>query len=200
MRIYSVFALPCFSAAVLALTWGHRAVQSRDLSAASHQKVEDDFPISGGESASVAICIEHCASDIQYRGVVTCAENTRGPTIDNSAMVAPIATLFRTSTKVGSQPRMPLITSVEPDSGRIGDELTAKGNDLGSDSVAALYLTDGKIDLKAPVLEQKATSIRFRIPVGAKPGRFALMVLTTGIEPKLLEQPVKITVEEASPT
>ncbi len=100
---------------------------------------------------------------------------------------------------VRTQPRTPLIASVEPDSGKIGDELTVKGNDLGSDSVAALYLTDGKTDVKVPMLAQSATSIRFRIPPEAKPGRFALMVLTKGTEPKLLEQPVKITVEEVGP-
>ena len=44
--------------------------------------------------------------------------------------------------------------------------------------------------------EQTATSIKFKIPAKAPAGRFALMLLTTGKEPKLIEQPVKLTVEQ----
>jgi len=35
-----------------------------------------------------------------------------------------------------------------------------------------------------------------KIPATTKPGRLALMVLTTGKVPKLIEQPVKVTIEE----
>ena len=90
---------------------------------------------------------------------------------------------------------MPLMSSVEPASGRIGDVLAIQGANLGQDSVAALYLTDGKTDVKLLIIEQTSTSIRFRIPPEAKPGRFSLMVLTKGKEPKLIEQPVKVSVE-----
>jgi hypothetical protein len=97
-----------------------------------------------------------------------------------------------------SQAAMPMMRSVEPASGRVGDVLVVQGANLGQDNVAALYLTDGKTDIKVPIIEQTATSIKFRIPPEAKPGRFALMVLTKGKEPKLIEQPVKITVEPES--
>ena len=43
--------------------------------------------------------------------------------------------------------------------------------------------------------EQAAASIKFKIPATAKAGRFSLMILTTGKEPKYIEQPVKVTVE-----
>ena len=46
------------------------------------------------------------------------------------------------------------------------------------------------------VTEQTPTSIKFKIPAKATAGRFALMLLTTGKEPKLIEQPVKLTVEQ----
>ncbi len=94
-----------------------------------------------------------------------------------------------------SQSGMPLIHSVEPASGKTGDVLVAHGASLGQDSVAALYLTDRKNDYKVVVIEQTAESIRFRIPSEAAPGRFALMVLTRGSDARLIEQPVKITVE-----
>jgi hypothetical protein len=94
-----------------------------------------------------------------------------------------------------AQAPMPIMSSVEPASARVGDVLVIHGDHLGSDSVAALYLTDGKIDVKVPVLEQTATTLRFKIPPEVKPGRVALMVLTREAVPKLIEQPVKITIE-----
>lgn len=94
-----------------------------------------------------------------------------------------------------SQAGMPIMRSVEPDSGKLGDVLAIQGENLGPENVAALYLTDGTTDLKVPIIEQTATSIRFRIPSGAKPGRLALMVLTKDKPPRLIEEPVKITVE-----
>ena len=96
------------------------------------------------------------------------------------------------------QSGMPLMNSVEPSSGRAGDVLLTQGANLGQDAVAGLYLTDGKTDLKVLIIEQTSTSIRFKIPLEAKPGRFALMVLTKEADPKLIEQPVKITVEPAT--
>ena len=94
-----------------------------------------------------------------------------------------------------SQDGMPLISSVEPASGKVGDVLSIQGANLGQDNVAALYLTDGNTDLKVVMIEQTSTSIKFRIPSEAKPGRFAPVVLTKGKNPRLIEQPVKMTVE-----
>jgi hypothetical protein len=93
------------------------------------------------------------------------------------------------------QAGMPIMRSVEPASGKIGDVLVIEGENLGQESVAALYLTDGKTDVKVPIIEQTGTSIKFRIPLEAKPGRLALMVLTKDKPPRLIEEPVKITVE-----
>ena len=93
------------------------------------------------------------------------------------------------------QAGMPMMRSVEPASGKIGDVLAVEGENLGQESVAGLYLTDGKTDIKVPIIEQTGTSIKFRIPSEAKPGRLALMVLTKDKPPRLIEQPVKITVE-----
>ena len=91
---------------------------------------------------------------------------------------------------------IPSMTSVEPDSAKVGDLLVIQGANLDRDHVAALYLTDGKLDVKVPVVEQTSTTIKFKIPPEAKPGRFALMVLTKGKDSKFIEEPVKITIEE----
>lgn len=90
---------------------------------------------------------------------------------------------------------MPRMSTVEPTSGKKGDVVAITGENLDKDNVAKVFLTDGKNDTPVEVTEQTATSIKFKIPT-AKPGRLALMVLTAGKEPKYIEQPVKVTIEE----
>ena len=90
---------------------------------------------------------------------------------------------------------MPRLATVEPASGKAGDVITASGENLEKPMVEKLYLTDGKNDVELQLTEQAATSVKFKLPASAKPGRFSLMILTGGKEPKLIEQPVKITVE-----
>lgn len=95
-----------------------------------------------------------------------------------------------------AQAAMPRMTSVDPNVGKVGDVLTVTGENLEKTHVAELFLTDGKNDLKVPITEQAATTLKFRIPQSVKPGRFALMILTGGRDPKYIEQPVKVTVLE----
>jgi hypothetical protein len=90
---------------------------------------------------------------------------------------------------------MPRMSMVEPPSGKKGDVVAVTGENLDKDNVAKVYLTDGKNDTPVEVTEQNATTIKFKIPA-AKAGRLALMILTTGKEPKYIEQPVKVTIEE----
>jgi hypothetical protein len=86
------------------------------------------------------------------------------------------------------------MSSVDPSSGKAGDEITVAGENLDKANVGKVYLTDGKNDLVCEVTGQTATEIKLKIPAKAT-GRLALMILTTGKEPKLIEQPVKITIE-----
>jgi hypothetical protein len=95
-----------------------------------------------------------------------------------------------------AQTAMPRMASVEPMNGKVGDVLVVTGENLTKDSVAKVFLTDGTIDTLVDVTEQNATTIKFKIPEKAKPGRLALMVLTAGKEPKLIEQPVKVTIDQ----
>jgi hypothetical protein len=106
-----------------------------------------------------------------------------------------MALLMAASFTAFSQQVMPRMTSVEPTSAKKGDVVAVTGENLDKDAVAKVYLTDGKNDTVVEVTEQSATSIKFKIPA-AKAGRLALMVLTTGKEPKYIEQPVKVTIEE----
>jgi hypothetical protein len=94
-----------------------------------------------------------------------------------------------------AQQPMPRMTTVDPLNGKAGDEITVSGENLEKAHVAKVYLTDEKNDIVLELTEQTATSVKFKIPSKAAAGRFALMLLTTGKEPKLIEQPVKLTVE-----
>jgi hypothetical protein len=94
-----------------------------------------------------------------------------------------------------AQDTVPRFATVEPANGKVGDLLMVTGENIGKDLIAEVYLTDGKNDIKVAVTEQSATQIKFKIPT-AKIGRYRLMVLTKGKEPKLIEQPVRVEVEE----
>jgi hypothetical protein len=95
-----------------------------------------------------------------------------------------------------AQETIPRCSTVEPMSGKVGTEIVITGENLGKETVAELYLTDGKNDIKIAMTEQTATSIKSKIPPAAHVGvRYRLMILTRGKEPKLIEQPVKVTIE-----
>jgi hypothetical protein len=88
----------------------------------------------------------------------------------------------------------PRIVSVEPDTGKIGDAASAKGENLGKANVGELYFTDGTNDTKVDVLSQEDAEIKFKVPQKAKPGRYHLMILTPN-KASAIEQPVVFTVE-----
>jgi hypothetical protein len=113
----------------------------------------------------------------------------------NSLLTVALLLAFATPIPLHSQASMPHMSTVEPASGTPGDVITVTGENLDQSIVAALYLTDGKNDTKVAITEQSASAIKFKIPAEAKAGRFALMVLTRGKEPKLIEEPVKVTIE-----
>jgi hypothetical protein len=92
------------------------------------------------------------------------------------------------------------MTSVDPPNAKRGDVITVTGENLTKDMVAKVYLTDGgdgKNDIEVQVTEQTATSLKFKIPAKAT-GRLALMILTTTKPAQLIEQPVKITIDDGS--
>jgi hypothetical protein len=96
-----------------------------------------------------------------------------------------------------AQQAMPRMSTVEPGNGKAGDVITVAGENLQKASVAKVYLTDGKIDTEVEIMEQTPTAIKFKIPTKAATGaRLALMVLTAGKDPKLMEQPVKVQIDE----
>ncbi len=88
------------------------------------------------------------------------------------------------------------LKSVSPDSGKVGSVLRVQGLDLSKAKVDCVYLSDQTLDMLVKVLNQTDDSIEFRIPPSVKPGKFQLVLKTSGKEPHLLEQPVYVRVEE----
>jgi hypothetical protein len=92
---------------------------------------------------------------------------------------------------------IPRFTTVEPLSGKVGTDILITGENIGKAHVAELYFTDGTTDIKTPMLEQTDTTIKCKIPAKVEAGiRYKLMLLTRGKEPKLIEQPVRVEIEE----
>ena len=109
------------------------------------------------------------------------------------SFVAPLVVAVMLS--ADAQQVMPRMSSVEPGNGKAGDMITIAGESLQKDTVAKVYLTDGKNDTEVQIVEQSATEIKFKIPAKVS-GRLALMILTVGKDAKLMEQPVKVQVDE----
>src|SRR5215469_4916752 len=106
-----------------------------------------------------------------------------------------VTLLVAASFAAWGQPAMPRMVSVDPSNGKVGDLVVVSGENLAKTSVAKVYLTDGTHDLEVVITEQTDTAIKFKIPAKAT-GRLALMVLTAGKDAKLIEQPVKIQIDE----
>jgi hypothetical protein len=88
----------------------------------------------------------------------------------------------------------PKVTTVEPDTGKVGDIISAKGENLDKSSIGEVYLTDGTHDLKMQITEQTETEVKFKVPQNTKAGRYHLMMLTAD-KKSFVEQPVVFTVE-----
>jgi hypothetical protein len=116
-----------------------------------------------------------------------------------NSLLAALLLALALAAPLRAQVPMPLLTAVEPVSGTYGDVLTVTGDNLDQATVAALYLTDGKNDIKLKITEQTVNSIKAQIPEGIATGRFALMILTKGKDAKYIEEPVKVTIEPPAP-
>ena len=58
----------------------------------------------------------------------------------------------------------PRVTGVEPSSGKVNDNVTLTGENLGKGSVSAVILSDDKIDHYATVVEQTEEKIVIKVP------------------------------------
>jgi IPT/TIG domain len=86
----------------------------------------------------------------------------------------------------------PLVTAVDPSSGKVNDTVTVAGENLGKDTVSAVFLSDDKTDYKATLVEQDEKKIVMKVPQ-VRPGRYNISIQTGNA---IYIQPVRFTVEE----
>ncbi len=90
----------------------------------------------------------------------------------------------------------PQMNTISAKTAKPGDIIEITGVGLEAAKVDEIYLTDHKFDMKVKVLDQNDKSVKMRVPPFAKPGRMQLLVLTKGDDPKLLEQPLFLLIED----
>ncbi len=106
-----------------------------------------------------------------------------------------LAVLLAASVSLSAQ-ALPMMKVVEPANAKVGDLVTVTGENLDKDTVAKLILSDGSKDFPVAIAEQETTTLKFKVPASLKAGKFSLIILTKGKEPKEIEQPVRLFVEE----
>jgi hypothetical protein len=104
-----------------------------------------------------------------------------------------VAGLIALAMVLGAFQALPRCTAMDPDSGKVGDVIAVKGENLDKANISEVYLTDGAKDTKASISEQTDTQIKFKVPE-IKPGRYHLALLTAN-RSSMIEQPVVLTVE-----
>jgi len=92
--------------------------------------------------------------------------------------------------RVGGQ-NSPKITAVAPATGKVNDSVTLTGENLGKDSVSAVFLSDDKDDFKATLIEQAAGKIILKVPE-VKSGGYNISIQEGD---KILILPVKFRVQ-----
>lgn len=97
--------------------------------------------------------------------------------------------------KGDNDPRTPFIQTVSPDNVKQGSVIRAEGSYLDKALVSDIYLTRGSTDIKLEITNQTSGEIVAKLPAQVEPGRYRLMVLTVGLAPRFIEQPVLLTVE-----
>jgi IPT/TIG domain-containing protein len=85
----------------------------------------------------------------------------------------------------------PKITTVAPAAGKVNDSVTLTGENLGKDSVSAVFLSDDKDDYKATVMEQANGKIVLKVPE-VKSGGYNISIQEGD---KILILPVRFTVQ-----
>ena len=90
-----------------------------------------------------------------------------------------------------AQDSSPRVTSVDPATGKVSDEITASGENLDKAHVSAVFLSDEKDDHKATVVTQAADKIVLKVPA-VRPGDYNVSIQSGN---SILIQPVRFTVQ-----
>jgi hypothetical protein len=87
------------------------------------------------------------------------------------------------------------VTAVDPGTGKVNDQITVTGTNLGKTTVFGVYLSDDKDDFKATIVDQAADKIVMKVPQ-VKAGNYNISILIGGPTGSLLIQPIHFSVSE----
>ena len=90
----------------------------------------------------------------------------------------------------------PLMRTVDPYTAKAGAEITVTGDNLDKKVVAEVYLSASGKNEKVEVTSQAEKELKFKVPASTKPGPYRIVVLVRSAEPVLIEEPVRIVIEE----
>jgi hypothetical protein len=89
----------------------------------------------------------------------------------------------------------PLMRTVEPYTAKVGMEVVVSGDNLGKHLIAEVFLTADNKNIKVDVLSQSDKELKFKVP-DVKPGAYKILVLLRSADPTIIEEPVRLVVEE----
>jgi hypothetical protein len=84
------------------------------------------------------------------------------------------------------------VTALEPVSGKVNDDVTVTGENLGKETVAAVFLSDAQEDFKATLVEQAEQKILMKVPQ-VKAGAYNLSIQ---VKDRILILPLRFEVTE----
>jgi hypothetical protein len=84
------------------------------------------------------------------------------------------------------------VTALDPTMGKVNDNVTVMGENLGKDNVAAVFLSDDSDDFKANITEQSADKILLKVPQ-VKAGKYSLSIQ---VKDRILILPVRFEVTQ----
>ncbi len=90
----------------------------------------------------------------------------------------------------GPEAPLPVIRLLDRCYANSGEAVTATGDFLDRRSAMALTLVNGSQEVTATIIRQSATQLVFQVPEAAPLGRYQLRILTGGLKPRLVDQPV----------
>ncbi len=90
----------------------------------------------------------------------------------------------------------PLMRTVDPYAAKAGAEITVAGDNLDKKIVAEVYMSLNNKNTKVDVTSQTDKELKFRVPANIKPGSYRIVVLVRSVDPVLIEEPVRLLIEE----
>jgi IPT/TIG domain len=134
-----------------------------------------------------------CASDPHRRSFLPPPHErfARGKQALTLGALLGIALILLTPSHAVLAQNAPSFTTVDPLSGKVNDQITVTGANLGKASISAVFLSDEKNDYKAAIVEQSDTKIVMKVPQ-VKPGSYNVSYQKGN---SIYIQPVRFTVE-----